>query len=106
MHIDGRVEGNIESKANVTIGEGGRFEGEIKAENIIVCGYLDGTIDCMRLEIIATGHVSGNLVVDDLVIESGGRFIGQSQQRNNAKKKPMDNLSNQEKLTPEAKPAS
>ena len=83
LHIDGRVEGSIDSKANVAIGEGGRFEGDIKAHNVVVCGHLDGNIDCQRLEIVATGHVNGELVTDDLVIESGGRFIGQSRIRDN-----------------------
>lgn len=81
LHIDGRVEGSIDSKANVAIGESGRFEGEIKAKEVIVCGHLDATVDCQRLEIVASGHVTGEVVTDDLVIESGGRFIGQSRIR-------------------------
>jgi len=43
---------------------------------------MDGNIDCQRLEIVASGHVNGELITDDLVIESGGRFIGQSKIRN------------------------
>ncbi len=62
----------------MAIGESGRFEGTIKAKEIIVCGNLDANIDCQRLEVVATGHVTGEVVTDDLVIESGGRFIGQS----------------------------
>jgi len=41
LHIDGRVEGSIDSEANVAIGETGRFEGEIKAKHIVVCGHLN-----------------------------------------------------------------
>ncbi|MDA3934129.1 MAG: polymer-forming cytoskeletal protein [Gammaproteobacteria bacterium] len=78
LHIDGRVEGEIQSEANVTIGEHGFFEGTIKAIHIIVSGHMEGNIDCQRLEIVASGHVHGELITDDLVIESGGRFIGQS----------------------------
>jgi cytoskeletal protein CcmA (bactofilin family) len=82
LHIDGRVEGEITSEANVSIGENGFFEGTIRAANIIVSGHMDGNIDCERLEIVASGHVNGELITDDLVIESGGRFIGQSKIRN------------------------
>lgn len=78
LHIDGQVEGTIESKANVAIGESGRFTGDIKAKHIVVCGQLDANIDCQRLEIVASGQVQGIVITDDFVIESGGRFIGQS----------------------------
>lgn len=81
LHIDGRVEGTIESKADVAIGESGCFEGQIKAKHIVVCGHLDANVDCQRLEIVASGQVQGEVVTDDLVIESGGRFIGQSRIR-------------------------
>lgn len=73
----------------MAIGEKGRFEGEIKAKEIIVCGHMDATVDCQRLEIVATGHVTGEVVTDDLVIESGGRFIGQSRIRDDKNDKTV-----------------
>jgi len=79
--VDGRVEGDIQSTGDVSIGESGFFEGEIKAAGIVVSGHMQGKIDCQRLEIVATGHVHGELITDDLIIESGGRFIGESKIR-------------------------
>lgn len=78
MHIDGRVEGTIDSKADVAVGESGHFEGTITAKNIVVSGQMNANVDCQRLEIVATGQVNGEVITDDLVIESGGRFIGKS----------------------------
>ena len=78
------------SKGDVSIGESGFFEGEIKAVSIVVSGHLQGKIDCERLEIVASGHVHGELITDDLIIESGGRFIGESKIRNDNTVKLID----------------
>ena len=47
----------------------------------MVCGYLKGQVECSRLEILANGEVDGEVLVDELVIESGGRFSGESRIR-------------------------
>ena len=90
LHVDGRVEGEVKSKGDVSIGESGFFEGEIKAASIVVSGHLQGKIDCERLEIVASGHVHGELITDDLIIESGGHFIGESKIRNDNTVKLID----------------
>lgn len=78
MHIDGRVEGEIESKADVALGEQGHFKGNIRARNIFVSGRLEGRVIAERLEIVAGGAVEGEIEIGDLVIEPGGRFNGSS----------------------------
>lgn len=95
----------MKSKGDVSIGESGFFEGEIKAASIVVSGHLQGKIDCERLEIVASGHVHGELITDDLIIESGGRFIGESKIRNDNTVKLIDgsNKQNSDKATTEDK---
>lgn len=81
LHVDGRLQGNIESSADVTIGKSGHMDGEIRAQRVLVSGRVQGRIDADRLEIVAGGEVEGNVVTVDLVIEPGGRFNGSSEIR-------------------------
>ncbi|NKI33795.1 polymer-forming cytoskeletal protein [Wenzhouxiangella sp. XN79A] len=81
LHLDGRIEGDIQSDADVTVGQSGRLEGEIRARRVLVSGRVQGRIEAERLEIVAGGVVEGNVVTVDLVIEPGGRFNGSSEIR-------------------------
>lgn len=81
LHVDGRLEGNIRSEADVTLGESGRVDGEIHARRVLVSGTMNGRINAERLEIVAGGSVEGTISVVDLVIEPGGRFNGASELR-------------------------
>ncbi|OAB60681.1 hypothetical protein AY599_04830 [Leptolyngbya valderiana BDU 20041] len=78
LHVDGTVEGKIDSDGEVSIGEEGRIEGEINADAVMISGGFEGSINAQRLEIVATGRVSGSVSVEQLVIESGASFNGTS----------------------------
>jgi cytoskeletal protein CcmA (bactofilin family) len=56
-------------------------EGEIEARRILVSGRFQGKIEAERLEIAAGGRVDGDVVVGELVIESGAQFNGSSKIR-------------------------
>ena len=93
LHIDGQITGEIESKADVALGEQGRFNGNIRARNVYVSGKLEGRVIAERLEIVAGGSVEGEIETADLVIEPGGRFNGSSTLRTEssaAKTKPAE----------------
>ncbi|MBS3742715.1 MAG: polymer-forming cytoskeletal protein [Wenzhouxiangellaceae bacterium] len=79
LHVDGRIDGDVESESNVVIGENGRIKGRITAETVVVSGQVDGSVSAGRLEIIAGGCVEGDVHIVDLVIEPGGRFNGSSE---------------------------
>jgi cytoskeletal protein CcmA (bactofilin family) len=81
LHIDGTIEGEIESSSDISIGGTGNFEGTLHAKHVVVSGYLHGKIECERLEIVATGKVFGEVHSKEFVIESGGQFIGESRIR-------------------------
>jgi cytoskeletal protein CcmA (bactofilin family) len=81
LHIDGRVKGDVESKAEVIIGKPGHMEGQIKAERVLISGSFDGSIEAERLEIVSSGKLSGEVTVGQLVVESGAHFNGTSRIR-------------------------
>lgn len=79
LHVDGRIEGDVQSESNVVVGGEGYLKGQIKAVTVVVSGRVDGSISADRLEIIAGGCVEGDVHIVDLVIEPGGRFNGSSE---------------------------
>lgn len=84
LHIDGVVEGTIESSSDVSIGSAGSFEGTLRAHHVVVSGHLHGNVDCVRLEIVANGKVFGEINIQEIVIEPGGKFVGESRIRDQA----------------------
>jgi cytoskeletal protein CcmA (bactofilin family) len=81
LHIDGRIKGDVESNAEIIIGKPGHMEGQIKARRVLVSGSFDGSIEAERLEIVASGKVTGEVTVGQLVVESGAHFNGTSRIR-------------------------
>lgn len=79
--IDGEVNGNILSRAAVTIGKKGKVEGKISASKITISGFFKGELDGESVELSSTSNVIGNITSDKLVIEDGGNFEGYSNKR-------------------------
>lgn len=47
----------------------------------MISGHFSGEVDAERLEIVASGEVTGTVTVGQLVVESGARFNGTSKIR-------------------------
>ncbi|WP_237261076.1 polymer-forming cytoskeletal protein [Thiomicrorhabdus immobilis] len=78
LHIDGRVEGIIDSQFDVSIGTSGQVSGLVKARSIVLSGVLDGKVACEKIDILQSGKLIGELISGELTVETGGKFIGQS----------------------------
>jgi len=77
--IDGWVEGAVESRSTIVIGETGAVRGDVTGQEIVVAGKIIGNISCAgHLEILATGKVDGDIVAQSIRIETGGVFRGTS----------------------------
>ncbi len=76
--VEGEVQGRIEiSDGSVIVGEKGRVTADIKAREIIVRGQLKGSLyGCERVQIAATGRVTGDVVAQRIAIEEGAVFRG------------------------------
>ncbi len=80
MRIDGVVEGVIEAKGNVIVGEGARVVADIIAYHVSVAGQVKGNITAGgRLEITSKGRVWGDIVAASLAVDEGGVLSGRSQ---------------------------
>lgn len=77
--IDGWVEGAVESRSTIVIGETGAVRGDVTGLEIVVAGKIIGNVSCAgHLEILATGKVDGDIVAQSIRIETGGVFRGTS----------------------------
>lgn len=59
---------------------------------MLVSGYVNGKIECERLEIITQGKVYGEVTSSEFIIEPGGQFVGESHVRGH---QPLAQLSHE-----------
>jgi len=77
IRIAGRFKGEISVKGDLTIEQGGHISGEIRAENIVVRGEVEGNIYATSLvELSEFGVLSGDLKASSLTVASGSRMRG------------------------------
>ena len=79
--VSGEINGNILSRASVTIGPKGKVEGKIAASKIVISGFFKGELEGDTVELSSTSNVIGDIVSDKLVIEDGGNFEGYSKKK-------------------------
>ena len=82
VFIDGRFEGIVIAAQSVNIGKTGEVLGEIKTQNLVVNGLIDGLFDVKNITILETGKVIGKMHYEDLVIEKNGLFDGVGKKKN------------------------
>ena len=78
LYVDGEIEGEVNSQKEVNIGKNGHLKGAINAQRLVIQGYVEGTLSAQRVEIKAGGHVKGEIISSELMIESKGMFEGNS----------------------------
>lgn len=80
IRIDGKVKGDVSSKAKVVIGETGEVEGNIYSNEAEISGKVLGNIKITEtLFLKATANLKGNIISNKLVIENGADFNGYCQ---------------------------
>lgn len=77
--VEGRVEGNIICSHMVRIENSGHVKGEIRAQQIMINGAVEGRCFADSMSIQPKGSMRGDIFADEISIEKGGLFIGQSQ---------------------------
>jgi cytoskeletal protein CcmA (bactofilin family) len=79
FRIDGTVDGSVESRAAVVVGEKGVVRGDVRGSEVVVAGQVHGNVTCSgHLDILATGRVEGDIDAQSVRIETGGVFRGTS----------------------------
>lgn len=77
--VDGKIEGEIQSDGNLTVGENARLKAEIKTGTVVVYGKVHGNLTVSdRVELKASAEVVGDIKAKVLSIEAGAIFVGKS----------------------------
>ena len=77
IRLDGEVQGDISSQSTVIIGENGKVNGQINAENITIGGKVTGTVRAKdKLVLDAKANLQGDIFSKAIAIESGAVFNG------------------------------
>jgi cytoskeletal protein CcmA (bactofilin family) len=77
--VEGQVEGSIRITRDLTVGPGGTVKATVSAQSIVVAGEIVG--DCQatqKVQIEATGRLTGNIRSPRVVIVEGATFRGNS----------------------------
>jgi cytoskeletal protein CcmA (bactofilin family) len=96
--INGRLEGEVVSKGELTVGREGHVQGQIEIGTVHIFGEVHGNIKASnKIVINAPAIVKGDIVAPSLVIEEGAVFEGNCS---------MGNVKNRTKeVTPKSTPA-
>lgn len=77
VRIDGSFAGEIVSDDTLIIGEGAEVRAELDVATLVIYGVVYGNIRASNcVEIHAPGHLIGNIVSPQLVVERGALFDG------------------------------
>lgn len=77
--VDGKIEGDIQSTGNLTVGENARIKAEIKTGTIVIYGKVHGNMTATdRVELKSSAEVIGDIKAKILTIEAGAIFVGKS----------------------------
>ncbi|MEM8769008.1 MAG: polymer-forming cytoskeletal protein [Pseudomonadota bacterium] len=77
LMVKGRVEGFIDHSQTVTIHAEGTVAAEVKAQEVLVEGTVDGNVyGTKRVQIAETGNVTGNVYAPRVGVLEGASFKG------------------------------
>ena len=74
----GTIEGDCDIEGPLTLAEGGRWQGTLKATDVIVSGTVEGNvIASQRIEVSSTARISGNLSGHSIAVAEGAVIEGE-----------------------------
>jgi cytoskeletal protein CcmA (bactofilin family) len=77
--VEGVVEGQIRVSRDLRIGPGGVVKATVEAQSVVVSGELLGDCQALqRVELQASGRLTGNIRAPRVVIAEGATFKGNS----------------------------
>jgi len=78
IRVDGKFEGDIQTKGEVVIGEDAVVRADIKAKSVKIGGKVIGDVSCEgRVELFSSGSLEGKIKASDLTIAEGASFNGE-----------------------------
>ncbi len=77
VRIAGRFKGDVHVQGNLTIEDGAKLTGGVRANTVVIAGELEGNIeDAARVEVLNTGMINGDVKAGSLSVAAGSRMRG------------------------------
>lgn len=77
VSIRGKIQGRIDTTADLFVEEGGQVEAEVSTRNIDVHGTVVGNVRASeRFELHPTGNLTGDIRAPRVVVADGGHYKG------------------------------
>jgi cytoskeletal protein CcmA (bactofilin family) len=78
VRIAGRFKGDVHVDGNLALDAGAKLTGGVRANTVIIGGELEGNIsEATRVELLASGVLTGDLKAGSLTVAAGSRMRGQ-----------------------------
>ena len=84
------VVGNLRGESGIIVGEKGVVEGNVNAVDVIIYGTVKGNVKAHKLELKRSGSLDGDIIVEELMTESGAKFNGTSKMGDKSKSNIID----------------
>lgn len=80
IRIEGQLEGLVESKTKIVVGDSALIKGNITAPEAEISGKIDGEVFISgTLYLTKTAIINGNITAQKLIVENGAVFNGKCQ---------------------------
>jgi cytoskeletal protein CcmA (bactofilin family) len=77
VRLVGKFKGDVHVAGNLTIEEGAKLSGSVRAGRVIIAGELEGNIDAASsVELLRTGVLNGDLKAGTVTVTAGSRMRG------------------------------
>jgi cytoskeletal protein CcmA (bactofilin family) len=79
VRIAGRFKGDVDVRGDLTIEQGAKVAGSVRADKVIIAGELVGNIEAAsRVELLQSGSLTGDVKAASLTVAAGSRMRGQA----------------------------
>jgi cytoskeletal protein CcmA (bactofilin family) len=80
VRVAGQFKGDVNVEGNLTIDQGAKVIGGVRASTVTIGGELEGNVDAAsRVELLASGVLNGDLKAGSLTVAAGSRMRGNAE---------------------------
>jgi cytoskeletal protein CcmA (bactofilin family) len=80
VRVAGQFKGDVNVDGNLTIDQGAKVIGGVRASTVTIAGELEGNVDAAsRVELMASGVLNGDVKAGSLTVAAGSRMRGNAE---------------------------
>lgn len=80
VRIAGKFEGDVHIQGDLTVEQGAKLTGGVRADSVTIAGEVEGNIEsASRVELQATGMINGDIKAGSLTVAPGSRMRGRAE---------------------------